>query len=76
MLHWEITAVLLSSAQKYINALYEQKAEFLNVKPRDTVHEVITKLLGANKYRKFSYYQSANMVEHIHYINQALNKIQ
>jgi len=48
----------------------------LNVKPRGTVHEVITKLLGANKYCKFSYYQSSNMIEHIQYINQALNKIQ
>jgi hypothetical protein len=69
MLHWEITAVLLSSTQTYINALCELKVEFLNVKPRGTVHDVTTKLLGANKYRKFSYYQSANMVENIHYIN-------
>jgi hypothetical protein len=76
MLHWEITAVLLSSTQTYINAFYEQKVEFFNVKPRGTVHEVITKLLGDNKHRKFSYYQNANMVEHIQYINQALNKIQ
>jgi len=66
----------LSSTQKHINALYEQKVEFLNVKPRGTVNEEITKLLGANKYRKFSYYQSASMVKHIHYINGALNKIQ
>ena len=43
---------------------------FFNVKPRGTVPEVITKLLRANKYRKFSYYQSTNMVEHIQYIIQ------
>ena len=66
----------MSSTQKYINALYEQKVEFFNVKPRGAVHEVITKLLEANKYCKFSYYQSANTVQHIQYINQALHKIQ
>ena len=52
-----------STPKKNINALYKQKVEFLNVHPRGTVHEVITKLLGANKYRKFSYYQSANMIK-------------
>jgi hypothetical protein len=76
MLHWEITAVLLRSTQKYISAVYQQKVEFFNVKPRGTVREVITTLLGANKDRKFGYYQSANMLEHIQYINQKLNRIQ
>jgi hypothetical protein len=54
----------MSPAQKYINSLYEQNIEFFNGKPRGSLYEVITKLVGANKYNKFSYHQSANMVEY------------